>query len=655
MRNQWLRMLLLRCRAPSQVNHLRSFTSALLHPRAPHVTPKPSPFRHQFTSSPESAVRPPKPLSDEATLLVEAFAKSGSCDDEINLDLDSKNVSATDDLILSVLGHPDTDEGVAERISAWVFETQNEAFSSRVFDLAYENENGNLNFMICCWVIGEGNVKLSSKAYNLLLKFISRRGLVKDAWFVIEAMYSKGYAVSESAFDEVSENVHRHGLCSDLERLEWWYSQMHCSAVTAIVKAWGDDVEQQLQELGVELCSCLVSMVLKDSETGPDRAWTFFRWLEERNLFEHDQRTYNSMATVLSEEDHTRKFWRFLDEMRNKGHEMERHYYVDIVERFVERKMMKDAVDLYEFAMVGWDKPSPKDRIFLLKKIVGGEELDMNLFSKALVVSKARGNVLTVGDLDSVIASLASVGKMAECGRVLSAMEEHGFVLGESSQSKIAVELSKGGETGEARVASGNISDYGTWVSLVNGYCEAHDLDGASRSFRAMVEKGGASWGGHALDLLVSAYCRENKPLDAYKFVAEMVNSKGVSHWNSTCKALASKLLAKNYFKEAIDVMTMMKLEDKVRVPDLDPFVEYLSETGSAEDAIVFSQAVPLDRFSSTLVFVQLFEEYRRAGRESVARDFLLKFPSYVENHADVLDLIYLRKHSGIESEAVAV
>ncbi|KAL7141198.1 hypothetical protein ABFS83_08G037300 [Erythranthe nasuta] len=349
------------------------------------------------------------------------------------------------------------------------------------------------------------------------------------------------------------------------------------------------------------------------------------------------------MARVLSEEDHTRKFWRFLDEMRNEGHTMERYTYVDIVERFVERKMMKDAVDLYEFAMVGWDKPSLKDRIFLLKKIVGGEELDMDLFSKALVVSKARGNVLTVSDLDSVIASLASVGKMAECGRVLSAMEEHGFVLGESSQSK---NLS----------ASGNISCYGTWVCLVNGYCEARDFDGASRSFRAMVEKGGASWGGHALDLLVGAYCRENKLLDAYEFVAEMVNGEGVSRWNSTCKALASKLLAKNYFKEAIDVMTMMKLdEDKVRLPDLDPFVEYLSETGSAEDAIVFSQAVPLHRFSSTLVFVQLFEEYRRAGRESVARDFLLKFPSYVENHADVLDLFYLRKRSGIESEAVAV
>ncbi|KAL9157968.1 hypothetical protein ABFS82_08G037200 [Erythranthe guttata] len=233
---------------------------------------------------------------------------------------------------------------------------------------------------------------------------------------------------------------------------------------------------------------------------------------------------------------------------------------------------------------------------------------------------------------------------MAECGRVLLAMEEHGFVLGESSQSK---NLS----------ASGNISCYGTWVCLVNGYCEARDFDGASRSFRAMVEKGGASWGGHALDLLVGAYCRENKPLDAYKFVAEMVNGKGVSRWNSTCKALASKLLAENYFKEAIDVMTMMKLDEyKARKPDLDPFVEYLSETGSAEDAIVFSQAVPLDRFSSTtVVFIRLFEEYRRAGRESVARDFLLKFPSYVENHADVLDLFYLRKCSGIESEAVAV
>ncbi|KAL7101136.1 hypothetical protein ACP275_08G037200 [Erythranthe tilingii] len=649
MRNQWLRLLLLRCHTPSQprvaqVHHLRSFTSAILHPRAPHVTPKPFPLRHHFASSPASAVYPPKPLSDEAVQLVDAFAKSGGSVDEIKLDLDLKNVIVTHDLILSVLGHPDTDSDAAKRIFDWVLESQSE--------------------------------KLSSKSYNLILKIFSRNGLVKETWDMIESMKTKGFGVSKGAFIEMSEKFQKDGLSSDVEKLNELFAsgsknnasklndlEKICWSITKIVKSevWGDVVEKQLLEVGAKFSSDLVTKVLENLEIDPNKALIFFRWLEGSDLFEHDQRSYNAMARVLSKEDHTEKFCRFVNEMRSEGHEMQRDTYVRILESFVKRKMMKDAVDLYEFAMIGGNKPSSQDCIFLLKKIVVDEELDMDLFSKVLGIFKASGNVLTDSNLDSIIKSLTSVGKMTECNGILSAMEEHGYVPSDSSRSKIAFKLSKGGKTEEAREFMDNLSttrnasDYGTWVSLVKGYCEARNLDEASRSFREMVEKEGASFGAQPLlDLLVVTYCREDKPLDAYKFVSEMVNDKGLSPWNATYKTLTSKLLTERmYFKEAIDVMTMMKNQDYA--PDLASFVKYLSKTGSAEEAIVFTQAMSSKRFPSTDVFLRLFDAYLKAGRKSEAQDFLSKCPSYIKSHADVLELFYSRKSRGTKTKAVAV
>ncbi|KAI3452151.1 hypothetical protein Pfo_008816 [Paulownia fortunei] len=651
MKNQWLRLLLLRCHTPSQpyisqVQHLRSFTSSLLHPRAPHVTPKPFALRHHFTSSPELAVEPPKPPSDQAILLADIFAKPGRSNDEIKLDLDFKNVVVTHDLILSVLGNPDTDPDVAKRVFDWVLESQSE--------------------------------KLSSKSYNLMLGILGGSGFVKETWDMIGIMKIKGYGVSKGTFVKISEKFQKDGLNGDVEKLKELYAsgsasckknegskenvvEKVCSRISYIIRreVWGDDVEKQLQELDVEFSSDLLTRVLENLKMEPNKALIFFRWVQESGAFRHDQQSYNAMARVLGKEDHSQKFWRIVNEMRSEGHEMERETYVHILEQFVKRKMIKDAVDLYEFAMIGGNKPSVQDCTFLLKKIVVSKELDMDLFSKVMGVFKANGNVLTNANLDAIIKSLTSVGRMTECNRILAAMEEAGYVPSGPSQCKIAFKLSSGGKTGEAlefmenMVASWHISDYRTWVSLVKGWCVDRNLDEASNSFRDMVEKEGASCAGHALDMLVGTYCRKNRPLDAYKFVLEMVNDKGVSPRHTTYKALTSKLLDKKHFIEALDVMSMMK--NQGYPPDLDSFVEYLSRTGSAEDAITFSQAMTSKRFPATSVFLQLFEAYLKAGRQTEAQDFLSKCPRYIKNHADVLNLFCSRKSGVTRTADVAV
>ncbi|GER49235.1 pentatricopeptide repeat-containing family protein [Striga asiatica] len=649
MRNQWLRLLLTRFRTPSQPHasqvHIRSFSSSFLHPRAPQATPKPFVFRQHFSSSPEHAVESSKPLSDGDTLLADIFARPGKSSDEIKLDLDSKNVVITHDLVLSFLKNPNTDPDAARRVFDWVLESQGE--------------------------------KLSSKSYNWMLGILGSRGLVKETWDMIGIMKRKGYGVSKGAFDRIYERFQKDGLADDVEKLKELYALgsasckkdnpskendvgLTCSQISDFIRreVWVDDVEKKLQESNVKYSSDVVVNVLGNLGTEPNKALIFFRWVQESGLFKHDERSFNAMARVLAKEDHSQKFWKFVNEMRGDGHQIERETYVHILERFVKRKMMKDAVDLYEFAMTGGNKPLASDCTFLLKKIVVSKELDMDLFRKVVGVFKANGNVLTDANFNAVLKSLISVGRLNECNRILAAMEEAGYVPSGSTRSKIAYTLSSTGKSEEAlefvnnKAASKDTSDYKTWESLVKGFCVARDFDKASNSLREMIEKEGPTCAGKALHVLIGTYCQKNMPMDAYKFALDMANNKGVTIWNTTYKALTRNLLPKKHFKEALNIMSAMKKQEYP--PDLDSFVKYLSRKGSAEESVEFLKAMTSKRFPPTSVFIRLFEAYLKAGRKSEAQDFLSQCPRHIKNHADVLNL-FLSGNSGVTGDEAAV
>lgn len=117
-------------------------------------------------------------------------------------------------------------------------------------------------------------------------------------------------------------------------------------------------------------------------------------------------------------------------------------------------------------------------------------------------------------------------------------------------------------------------------------------MDEACACFEEMLEKEGPHGecnAGHALDWLIATYCRENRPADAYRFIYEMyLRRKWLKPWNSTYKQLTRKLLAKKHFDKALRVMGYMSYKNSP--PDLDSFFEYLSNTGSVEEAAEFVQ-----------------------------------------------------------------
>ncbi|EPS67757.1 hypothetical protein M569_07019, partial [Genlisea aurea] len=402
-------------------------------------------------------------------------------------------------------------------------------------------------------------------------------------------------------------------------------------------------VEKQLKDLNVEFSTDLVVEVIDSLEMEPNKSLIFFRWLQESGSFEHGQRSYIAAARILSKEDHTQKFWRLVNEMRDAGHELDKENYVRLLEHFVKRRMMKDAVDLYEFAMGGRIKPSVHDCTFLLKKIVVSSELDMELFLKVVRCFKAYGNSLTDANLNAVVKSLTSAGKMAECNRIVTAMKETGYHPGSSVQCKIAYKLSRGGETSEALHFAENggdsrhLSDHKTWLAIIEGHCFSKNVDAACSSLREMVDKVGSAGSGRALDLVTDLYCRDDRPLDGFEFLLEMVKEKGLTPWHTTYKKLTSELLYKKLYREALDVMSVMKSQGYP--PYLKVFLKYLSKVGSADDAIEFTRAMTSKRSPATSVYLRLFDRYLNAGRESEAQDLLSKCPRYIRNHADVLNL----------------
>ncbi|KAJ0754267.1 putative pentatricopeptide repeat-containing protein BIR6 [Helianthus annuus] len=387
----------------------------------------------------------------------------------------------------------------------------------------------------------------------------------------------------------------------------------------------------------------LVKSVLENLGTDLNKAVIFFRWVEESGLWKHDEKTYNAIAREVAREECLDKFWRLIDEMRAAGFDLEKGTYVRVLNQFVRKRMLKDAVELYAFAMGGNVKPSVQDCPFLLKKIATGEKLDMDLFSKVLTVYKEGENTLTNAALDSVLKSLTSVGRFNECNKILRAMEEVGFFPDENLQSKIGFQLSNNSETEEASKfldfveGSRTIPSYKTFGSLIEGYCLSGHLDKACDCFEKLIENGGSSYAGYALETLTNAYCSKERANEAYKLLANAVTEKEVKPWHTTYKLLISKLLDQGLFKEATDLFAPMKAHGYP--PYLDPFVKYVSKTGTTDETVMFLKAMTYKKVPSTAVYLRVFKAYFKAGRHNQAQDFLSKCPRYIRNHVDVLTL----------------
>ncbi|KAM0936525.1 putative pentatricopeptide repeat-containing protein BIR6 [Dioscorea sansibarensis] len=476
----------------------------------------------------------------DQALAVEIFSKPiAGC--EIEAELEAAKLSLDNKMLNSVLRSVEGRPAIARKVFDWISEKQNRV--------------------------------LSSKSYNVMLGILGSVGDSEGFWATVEIMKKKGYGISKGAYLKALEGFNRKGMEKDsglLERTYFLNSHENvvvraCPRVCKILRecSESEEVYKNLNELEVSLSSDLVRAVLDRIGSDPRKALMFFRWAEKKPSFRMDGSVYNALARVCGREDCIEEFQTFLQKMKNEGFEMEKETYVKVSDRFYKRKMIVEAVELFEFAMHGSQKPQDSDLLLLLRKIAVSKELDMDLISRVVrIYNKKAGQSVKASVFSRVIKSLASVGKLGDCDEVLKAMEAVGFVPDRGIHIQVVVQLFNAGRLDKALEYMDGLEKLGyardtdSWTSyelssLMQKYCKAGKLDKALSFLHEMIERRGALHMDAAFDLLVSSYCRNNKVDAALKILKEMVTMKQLQLSCYTRKILIEKLVSQGKLREA--------------------------------------------------------------------------------------------------------
>ncbi|KAG1326723.1 putative Pentatricopeptide repeat-containing protein, mitochondrial [Cocos nucifera] len=209
-------------------------------------------------------------------------------------------------------------------------------------------------------------------------------------------------------------------------------------------------IQKKLEDLRVSLSSGLVVAVLERISSYPKKAPMFFQWVEEDRSFIIDGRVYNAMARVLGREDCIEELRDVLHKIRNGRHQLEPETYIKLLERFLNGKMIAEAVNLREFVLDCSEKPSPQDFVLLLRKIVVNKDPELNLITRVVRTFINAGNSVKGSVFGTVLKSLSSVGKLGECDKILKAMEEGGFVADSFVHDRVVVGVVNGGRLDDA-------------------------------------------------------------------------------------------------------------------------------------------------------------------------------------------------------------
>lgn len=475
-------------------------------------------------------------------------------------------------------------------------------------------------------------------------------------------MRSKGYGVSKTTLKTATESFRSKDMSKDANMIQDAFTAHARNAAVAeackILRSDADELSKldKLNELGVEVTDELVALVVEKVGQFPRQAMVFFAWVEQSaGAGIGWGKVYNAMAKAIGREDCIEEFRDVLRKMSSKELVMDKEVYVTLIDRFLKRKMFEDAVDLFRFAMGGMEKPSAEDFVFLLKKVVVRDDMDLKLVMRVVRIYQKAGNEVKYSVFDAVIKSLRSIGRLGESGRVLKAMEDGGFAPDSTVHGKAVLATCDAGNLEDARKhlarveKSGHKLDPVVWSALVQKYSLGDDVDMAVACFPEMLARRSGNQVGCALEVLVYGLCKKKEAKEAFKVLKDLVVKNAVVPWQSTYKYLIHKLIRQGHLKEAFDVLGLMKTNGLP--PFIDPLILHISKSGTVEDALGLLKAMTSKEFPSRTVYMRLFQGLFKGGRHEIAQQLLLVSPGSVRNHAEVLDLFYTKK---LEEEPAA-
>ncbi|KAG2649261.1 pentatricopeptide repeat-containing protein At3g02490, mitochondrial-like [Panicum virgatum] len=486
-----------------------------------------------------------------------------------------------------------------------------------------------------------------------MLQLAAAHGDADRFWSLVASMRSRGYGISKPAFRAASESFRAKDMARDADLLPVAFAAHGRNAAAAevckILRAPGKDDTQKLAMLSgssVEVTDELVALVVEKVGQFPQQAMVFFRWVEQSaGAGISWGKVYNVMAKVLGREDCIEEFREVLHKMRGKGLEMDRDVYVTVTDRFLKRKMVEDAVDLFRFMTCRPEKLSRDDFIFLLKKVLVTGDLDFKLVTRVLQYYQHVGSKVRDSTFDSVLKSLRSVGRLGESDRVLKAMQEGGFEPDSADHEKAVLAMCDAGNLEEARNYLTGVEEPGhklgpkIWSCLVQKYSLGENVDTAVSCFHEMLEKSGTGNEnvGSALEVLVSGLHKKRGSKEAFKVLKNMVTEKAVVPWQTTYKYLVHKLIRQGHLKPAFEVLGLMKSHGYP--PFVDPFIPHISKSGTVDDALGLLNATSLRGLPSRIVYLRLFQAFFKEERHEVSQQLLSQSPASIQNHADIRDI----------------
>ncbi|XP_057251256.1 pentatricopeptide repeat-containing protein At3g48250, chloroplastic [Beta vulgaris subsp. vulgaris] len=514
---------------------------------------------------------------------------------------------------------------------------------SVVYVLKKLNGNPQKSLDFFKWVRDDKKFELSYMPYSVLIKSLaSNKDFIKELWAVSSEMKGKGFRIDIQMCGVINLILKRQKL--DEEAAEWikicgsMSENTEIGVVKDVVKVimgsdWDEKVESELKKLKVPLAQEVLYSVIRKLRDEPSRALKFFEWVRSVRKYEHNSVTYSGMAWVLARRGMIGEFWDLVTRMRSEGYEIDSYTKIS---RFLRNE---DAVKLFEFMLDSPYKPSEQDCTWLLKKLAHDCSPDISLVTQVANKYLEVGSTHAKAIYDCIHRSLCKVGRFDEAKKIVEDMRNAGYKPDNITYSQEVFGLCKIGRCEDAYLvldqmeAEGCVPDIMTWTILIQGYCVAGQVDLALLRFACMRDKG-LTPDADVLEVLINGFLSQNKLLGAYKLLVEIVDKDGVKPWQATYKLMIEKLLQDGKLEEASKLQRMMKEHDYPPYPE--PFVKYISRSGTVANAKEFLRGLSTKDVISTEAYVHVITSFFEEGRHSEAKDLLYGSPHRVRNQKKI-------------------
>ncbi|KAL5731848.1 hypothetical protein ACHQM5_004538 [Ranunculus cassubicifolius] len=358
-------------------------------------------------------------------------------------------------------------------------------------------------------------------------------------------------------------------------------------------------VKGKLRGFLVTISEATLLRILRGLRTDPLKALCFFRWVEENIGCTHNAVSYNTILLILGQEKTISEFWIVVKKMKSAGCDIDIYTYVKLSRQFQKRKMMKDAVEIYELMMDTPYKPSVGECTSLLREISLTNTEDLDLVFRVVNKSEAMGQTLSKAVYDEIHGSLTSAGRFDEAEKVSYSQVMFGLCKEER--------LDEACQMLDEMESQGCISDIKTWSIVIQAHCTAGQMDRAMKLFNKMMKKN-VEADANLLEVLVNGLCNERRVRRAYTLVNEMVEKSNLKPWQATYKNLIEQLLVEKMLPEAMNLLRSMKKHNFPAFPK--PFGDYISKFGTVKDAVKFLKALSGNQkpYASAAAYYQVLQ-----------------------------------------------